>query len=34
MRGMMKMWVAGTVGILAAGLMSVNDYAVEEKDVI
>ena len=34
MRGKMKMWVAGTVGILAAGLMSVNVYAVEEKDVI
>ena len=34
MRGKMKVWVAGTVGILAAGLMSVNVYAVEEKDVI
>ena len=30
----MKLWVAGTVGILVAGLMSVNVYAVEEKDVI
>ena len=34
MRGKMKVWVAGTVGILTAGLMSVNVYAVEEKDVI
>ena len=34
MRGKMKVWVAGTVGILAAGLMSVNAYALEEKDVI
>ncbi|MFR6580741.1 MAG: hypothetical protein ACLURP_00865 [Ruminococcus sp.] len=30
----MKLWVAGTVGVLMAGLMSVNVYALEEKDVI
>ncbi len=30
----MKLWVAGTVGVLMAGFMSVNVYALEEKDVI
>ena len=30
----MRLWVAGTVGVLMTGLMSVNAYALEEKDVI
>ena len=30
----MKLWAAGTVGVLLAGFMSVNVYALEEKDVI
>ncbi len=29
-----KLWVAGSVGVLMAGMMSVNVYALEEKDVI
>ena len=30
----MRLWGAGTVGVLMTGLMSVNAYALEEKDVI
>ena len=30
----MRLWVAGTVGVLMTGLMSVNAYALEEKDVV
>ena len=30
----MRLWMAGTVGVLMAGFMSVSDYALEEKDVI
>ena len=30
----MRLWVAGTVGVLMAGFMSVSVYALEEKDVI
>ena len=30
----MKLWVAGSVGVIMAGMMSVSVYALEEKDVI
>ena len=30
----MRLWMAGTVGVLMAGFMSVSVYALEEKDVI
>ena len=30
----MRVWMAGTVGVLMAGFMSVSVYALEEKDVI
>ena len=30
----MRLWMAGTVGALMAGFMSVSVYALEEKDVI
>ena len=30
----MRLWVAGTVGVLMTGLMSVNAYALEEKDIV
>ena len=29
-----RLWMAGTVGVLMAGFMSVSVYALEEKDVI
>ena len=30
----MRLWMAGTAGVLMAGFMSVSVYALEEKDVI
>ena len=30
----MRLWMAGTVGVLMAGFMSVSVYALEEKEVI
>ena len=30
----MRLWMAGAVGVLMAGFMSVSVYALEEKDVI